>query len=215
MDKIMHPKDAESFKEYPAPLMKLIHSAHFTNINATLPFFSPMFYFLCRALLCEKILEIGTAEGVSSFYFANAKKDNAIRNGYHDAMFYGIDIVKTDYVRENLNMFGLPNTLTNMDSIDLTPETFKDIKFDLIFQDGNHDEQHILHEFKTLWPQLKGNGKGYWLAHDCYGPGEKGFRKLMGSFGKDIEYIRVDDGIYGLAILRKMEGYVEHDHWNE
>jgi len=211
-----HPKDIEYFTQYPAPLMELIHSAHNVNINATITFFGPMLYFLTRAFLCEKVLEIGHAEGYTSWYLANAIKDNAIRNNYKNPMYYGIDIVKTKEVKENLTNAKLPNTIINMDSMNITPETFKDIQFDLIFQDGAHDTPHVIHEIETLWPQLKGNGKGYWIMHDCYGPAEDAFRKLIPFFDiKDMEWIRFDDGIYGIAIIRKMEGYSYLPHWKD
>jgi len=42
---MQHPKDIEYFKEYPAPIMELIHSAHFTNINATDSFLAVCFIF--------------------------------------------------------------------------------------------------------------------------------------------------------------------------
>jgi protein-L-isoaspartate O-methyltransferase len=212
---ITHPKDIEAFTDHPAPIMELIHSSHFTNINATDAYFGPMLYFLTRAFLCEKVLEIGTAEGYTSHYLAHAVNDNARRHEYKNAMFYGIDLVKTDFVREMLDKEKLPNTIIKMDSLDLTMETFKDIKFDLVFQDGCHDGSHVIHEFLTLWPQLREKGKGYWIFHDCYGPAEEAFMELISYLKNDnIEWIRLDDNIYGLAILRKMEGYdYERRHW--
>lgn len=212
---ITHPKDIEEFAEHPAPLMELVHSSHFTNINATIAYFGPMLYFLTRAFLCQKVLEIGHAEGYTAHYLAHAVKDNAIRHNYQNAMYYGIDIIQTEKVKEWLDRERLPNILIKMDTINLTEKTFKDIQFDLIFQDGAHDTEHVLHEIKTLWPQLKGNGKGYWIFHDCYGPSEDAFQKLIPLFDTDIEWIRLDDNIYGLAIIRKMEGYIESKHWRD
>ena len=211
---IEHPKDVEYFKQFHAPLMELLHSTHFTNVNHTLPFFGPMLYFLIRALRCEKVLEIGHAEGYSSFYISHAINDNATRFQYKNAMYYGIDIVQTEKVKDCLNMVKLPNTIINMDSINLTQETFKDIKFDLIFQDGAHDDEHVAHELQVLWPQLKGEGKGYWIFHDCFGPSEEAFNKFMQILKSiESEWIRLDDSIYGMAIIRKMEGYIQHKHW--
>ena len=207
---IEHPKDIEEFTQHPAPLMELIHSSHFTNINATIAYFGPMLYFLTRAFLCQKVLEIGHAEGYTAHYLAHAVNDNSLRHNYTEAMYYGIDIIQTEKVKECLDKEGLPNTLINMDSINLTPETFKDIKFDLIFQDGAHDTKHVIHEIDTLWPQLKGNGKGYWVSHDTRGPAEKGYKKIMEYLEQekiDFQHINLDDGIYGLGIFRKMENF--------
>lgn len=205
-----HPKDAEYFEDYPAPIMELIHSAHFTNINATNSFFGCMLYFLIRAFRCQKVLEIGSAEGYSAWYIANAIKDNSVRHNLKNSMYYGVDIIKTDSVRKILTDRGLPNTLLKLDSINLTKETFKDIQFDLVFQDGCHEADHVLHEFKTLWPQLRGNGLGYWVAHDVMGPAEEGYKRILKYVEQNnipLQNVVLDEGIYGLSIFRNMEGY--------
>ena len=204
-----HDKDAEYFQEYPAPIMELIHCAHYTNINSTITYFGPMLYFITRALGCEQVLEIGHAEGYTAFYLAHAIKDNAVRFGMAGNMYYGIDIVQTEKVCEALCKADLPHKLLNMDSLDLTPETFKGITFDLIFQDGCHETKYVLHELEVLYPQLKGEGKGFWIFHDCYGPAEEGFReveKLIKAGKYNFEFVRLPE-IYGIAIMRKMDGF--------
>jgi len=204
-----HPRDVEYFGDYRAPLMELMQSFHHTHVNATLAFFGPMFYFLVRSLGCEQVLEIGHAEGYSSRYLAHAVKDNATRFNMQGNMYYGIDIEQTEYVTEMLAKDDLPATIIQMDSMDLTSETFKDVRFDLIFQDGCHDTEHVLHELKVLYPQLKGKGTGFWIFHDCYGPAEEGFHELIKLIKEgvyDFEWCRLP-AVYGLAILRKMEGY--------
>ena len=211
----LHLKDQEYFDSYPAPIMRMLQEKHFTNCNSTIAFFSPMFYFLLRALKCEKVLELGMAEGYSSFYLASAIKDNAIRNNYKNAMFYGIDICQTEKTKANLDKAELPNTIINLDTINLTNETFKDIQFDLIFQDACHAKINVLNELAILYPQLKGNGLGYWIAHDVLGPASEGFqeiKRLIDNKVYDFQYTILDDGIYGLAILRKMEDYVERKY---
>ncbi len=215
MFNINHPKDVEYFNEYPAPLMKLIHSEHFTNINATDSFFGCMLYFLIRALRSQKVLEIGSAEGYSAWYMANGIRDNAVRHNFKDPMYYGIDIVKIREVEERLTTADLPNTMIPLDTINLNKETFKDIKFDLVFQDGCHKSDHVFHEFKTLWPNLKGNGLGYWVAHDVMGPAAEGYRQVMKYIKENnihIQNVILDEGIYGLSIFRKMEGYIDREY---
>ena len=215
---IKHPKDIEYFETYPAPVMEHIHKLHYTNVNSTITFFGPMLYFMLRALVSERVLEIGHAEGYTAHYLAHAVKDNGVRFGMKDNMYYGVDIVQTDKVRAALDAEGLPNTLINIDSALITPDTFKDITFDVVFQDGAHDTEHVLHEIKTLWPQLRGDGKGYWIFHDCYGPAEEGFRevkKLIEAGVFKCEWIRIDC-IYGLAILRKIDNYDQNKkHWTD
>ena len=177
---------------------------------------SPLLYFFAMAIGCKTILEVGIAEAYTSFYLASAVKDHAKRFGISDSMFYGIDIAQTEKAKKNLTDAGLPNTIINMDSMKLTPETFKDIPFDLIFQDGSHQTDHILHEFDVLWPQLKDKGRGYFLQHDVYGSGEEGCRIIKNRIDKGeikAEYIRLNC-VYGLGLIRKMDGYIEHNHWN-
>ena len=215
--KIWHELDKEYFNEYSAPVMENMQRLHYTNINSTITFYGPMLYYLVRALGCEHVLELGTAEGYTSFYLASAVKDNAVRYKMEGNMYYGVD-VRNMKVHEHLTDRGLPNKFLYMDTNEITTETFKDITFDLIFQDGPHDTEHVLHEFETLWPQLKGEGKGYWIFHDCYGPAEEGFRILKRRFEKkevDAEWIRLDS-VYGIAIIRKMDGYDESKrHWQD
>lgn len=204
---IEHPLDVEYFKEFKAPLMELMHSAHYTNVNSTITFFGPMLYFLCRALGVEQVLEIGIAEGYTSWYLANAVKDNAVRYKMDGNMYYGLDILdRSQLVKPKLDAAGLPNKLIQMDSINLTRDTFKDVRFDMIFQDGAHDTEHVVHEINILYPQLKGQGNGFLLCHDVYGPAEEGVKAILNNKNYEWEYVRICE-IYGIAILRKMEGY--------
>jgi len=209
-EKILHfDRDLEYFQEFPAPVMENLQRMHYTNINSTIPYFGPMLYFLVRQFGCEQILEIGHAEGYSSFYLAHGVKDNATRFGMKGNHYYGIDIVQTDSTRAKLEAEGLPVTVLNKDSMTLNKDSFPGVVFDMIFQDGNHDTEHVLAEFDAMWCTLKGNGDGYWIAHDCYGPAEEGCRLLIEKIKNEnvpVEYIRLG-GVYGLLIIRKMEGY--------
>jgi predicted O-methyltransferase YrrM len=206
---ILHERDIEYFQEYPAPIMENFQRMHFTNINSTIPYFGPILYFLVRQFGCEKILEIGHAEGYSSFYLAHGVKDNGIRFGMLDNRYYGIDIVQTESVREKLEAEGLPVTIINKDSMTLDNNTFSGIIFDMIFQDGCHDAEHVVYEFNTMWGQLKNKGDGYWIAHDAEGPAWEGCNKikqLLKERNEPHEIITLG-GSYGLMIIRKMNGF--------
>jgi predicted O-methyltransferase YrrM len=210
---IEHPKDVEYFKQYPAPLMEIMHSNHFTNVNATITFFGPMLYFLLREIGAEQVLEIGHAEGYSSFYLANAVKDNATRFGMEGNKYYGIDIVQTDKVREQLLKKDLPVDLRELDSMKLTPETFKGVDFDVIFQDGCHDTEHVLYEMATMYPQLKPGG--YWIFHDAAGPAEEAWHLIVKDKNYQFESLRFITP-YGLGIMRKIEGIdPEKRYWKD
>ena len=212
----MHMLDSEYFGHFPAPLMETIQAKHHTNINSTIAFFGPMMYFLCRELGVEQVLEIGHAEGYTSHYLAHAVKDNATRYQMAGNKYYGIDIVKTEIVKKALLDQGLPVDIRYQDSMKLTPKTFEGVTFDLIFQDGNHDTEHVLYELETMYPQLKGEGKGYWLMHDVFGPAEEGFhavKKLIDAGKYNFEFVRLFTP-YGLGIFRKMDGWREEKrHW--
>lgn len=212
--KVWHPRDIEAFTEYPAPIMENMQRIHYCNVNSTIPYFGPMMYFLGRQFGWEQVLEIGHAEGYTSFYLANAVKDNGTRFGMASNHYYGIDIVQTESVQEKLTNAGLPGTVQNKDSMTLTPDSFPGITFDMIFQDGNHDKEHVLYEFDQMWPQVKKGGYGHWIAHDVYGPAEEGCEALLEMIKEKnipVEFIRFG-GMYGLLIIRKMEGY-EPEKW--
>lgn len=203
---IEHPKDIEYFGKYPAPLMEALHSNHFTNVNATITFFGPMMYFIARAICAEKVLEIGHAEGYTAFYLASALKDNAVRfDSASKCHYYGIDIAKTEETRENLENKGFPVTIINKDSLTLTPKDFDGITFDIIFQDGCHDTEHIFHELEVLYSKLRKGG--FWLFHDCCEPAKEQFEELEKMIKAGIyrfEYVQIPE-IHGLAIMRKLE----------
>lgn len=205
---IIFPKDIEYFKEHPAPIMENLHRMHYTIVNSTIPFFGPILYFLARQFGSEQILEIGHAEGYSSFYLAHAVKDNGTRFGMTGNRYYGVDIVQTETTKEKLEKEGLPVTVVNMDSMLLKPETFN-VTFDMIFQDGNHSAEYVVAEFENLWPALKAKGDGYWIAHDSEGPAWEGCRQLRRILKeKQIPHDIISlGGQYGLMIIRKMEGF--------
>jgi protein-L-isoaspartate O-methyltransferase len=215
---LTHELDIEYFKEYPAPIMQAVQELHHTNINSTISFFGPMMYFLLRDIGAEQVLEIGHAEGYTAHYLANAVKDNAVRFGMKGNKYYGIDIVQTEKIRSALEAKGLPVDVRNVDSMTLSPETFPGLLFDVIFQDGCHDTEHVLYELKTMYPQLKGEGKGYWIMHDVFGPAEEGFhavKKLIDQGVYNFEFVRIFS-CYGLGIFRKMEGWDESKrHWRD
>ena len=215
--KIWHEKDKEYFKEYAAPVMENYQRMHFTNINSTISFLSPMMYFLIRALCCEHVLEIGVAEGFTAFNMANAVKDNGTRFGMKGNMYYGVDN-RNIHVHEHLDDRGLPNKILYMDSKDLTSDTFKGVTFDLIFQDGDHSEEAIVREFDLFWPQLKKGGKGYFVMHDTQGPGELGWRRIKEKLdNKEVqaEYVTLDC-VYGMTIIRNTEGFdYAKRHWKD
>jgi demethylmacrocin O-methyltransferase len=93
------------------------------------------------------ILEIGIFKGGSlrmlSEYFPNAT-------------IHAIDIEET-FVNQSYG----PNVITHLCSqidFELLQKLFTHIKFDIIIDDGSHQEEHNVISFKTLWKFLKPNG---------------------------------------------------------
>lgn len=202
---ITHPRDIEYFAQYPEPIMEALQREHFTNINTTISYYGPMLYFIARAMGAEQILEIGHAEGYTGFYLSNAVKDNGQRFGMKGNMYHAIDIVQTEKVKKCFEEAGLPANIYNFDSMNL-PGPFEGMKFDIIFQDGCHDTEHVLYELETMYPQLKPNG--LWIFHDSAGPAEEAWHEVLRMIkeGKyQFEAIRLL-GIYGISIMRKLEG---------
>jgi len=198
-------RDIAYFKQYPEPIMELMQKEHFTIVNSTISYYGPMLYYIVRAMGAEQVLEIGHAEGYTGFYLAHAVKDNAQRFGMKGNMYHAIDIAQTEKVKECFQKANLPANIINMNSMTL-PGPFKDMKFDIIFQDGNHDTKHVLYELETMYPQLKSGG--LWIAHDTAGPAEEAWHiitKLIKEGKYQFEYIRLM-GIYGISIMRKTEG---------
>jgi len=214
----LHPKDQEYFNEYDDPILKMHQEYHFTNINSTITWFGPMLYFFARAIEAHKICEIGHAEGYTAFYLAHAVKANGIRYQVKDGQYYGVDIARTEVMREDLAKYNLPATIINLDSAKITPETFKDITFDMIFQDGAHDTEHVLYELETLYPQLLGKGRGYWVMHDIYGPAEEAYHKILKMIPEkyNFQHCAIWSSSYGLGIFRKMDEFdPEERFWRD
>ena len=203
----LHIKDQEYFNDFSAPIMKLLQEQHVVNINSTITFFGPMLYFFSRAVEAHKVLEIGHAECYTGWYLANAVKDNGTRYEVTNGQYYGVDIIQTELARERLK--GLPVTIINQDSATITSDTFKDTTFDIIFQDGAHDDEHVLYELETLYPQLKGKGEGYWIMHDIFGPAEEAYHKILKMIPDkyNFQHCAIWASSYGLGLFRKMDDY--------
>jgi predicted O-methyltransferase YrrM len=208
---IEHPLDLEYFNDYSAPIMELIHSQHYTKVNSTIAFFGPMLYFLIRALRCQTVLEVGMAQGYTSLYMASAVKDNQTRFQWHESMYYGVDIIDESDTKKSLDERGLPNTIYQMDSLELNKESFPGVEFDLIFQDGAHDAEHVIHEFDVLWPKLRSDGHGYLIMHDTMGPAEDGWREIRKRIAGMNNNINAEFctfwEIYGMTVLRKIDNF--------
>lgn len=201
--------DQGYFKQFPSPIFEASCKDHIdTVINHSTPYFGPLIYWIARSIEAKCVLEIGVCKSYSSYFLASAVKDNMTRYG-GNGFYYGIDTSNTKPYEEQLRAKGLPVTMIQMDSWDITRETFPpNTKFHLIFQDGYHSSQHFLKEIEILYPMLYGEGKGYLIIHDAYAWVMKPLREVLANPKYEWEYVRFRNN-YGLAILRKMENYKE------
>jgi len=212
----LHPIDEKLFEEYPAPLWEAWMKIHPTHINHTTPYFGPLFYWLLRSLGGVNAIEIGVAQGYSSFFIASAIKDNNTRYAAN-GKYVAIDVMDKSYIFNPLIKEGLPIEVWTIDSVKVTREMLLKAfpaGIDLIFQDGWHNTEHCLKELEIYYPHLKGNGNGLWVMHDVHSWCEEYYEIVMKDPRWDFsERIRFLNN-YGLAICRKMEGYdYNKRHW--
>lgn len=209
----LHPKDKELFDEYPDPIWESIMRLHPGCVNGTLPHYAPLIHFLMKSSTGINALEIGVAQGYTSFFMATAVKYNSMRYGMN-GKYIGIDIGdKTEQFNE-MKAMDLPVEFMHMDSLEAIPQ-IKDIKFDVIFQDGYHNTEHCLKELELFYPMLNDNGDGYLIIHDVYAYCEEYYKTMMKDSRYKFESVRFLNN-YGLAICRKMENY-DYDkvYWPE
>jgi len=200
----LHEIDKTEFDKYPAPLWEAWMKIHPGHINHTLPHYGPMFYFMMRSMTTEIAVEIGVAEGYTSFFMASAIKDNSLRYGFK-GQYIGIDINIRDCYIDKIKELELPAQFLEMNSLDIDTSIFKK-PIDFIFQDGCHDYDHCMKELELFYPLLKGGGEGYIVMHDVHYVCEEYFHTIKKDPRYNFEYVRFINN-YGLAICRKMDGY--------
>lgn len=202
--------DQGYFKEFPQPIFEASCKDHIdTVINHSTPYYGPLLYWLVRAAGAQTALEIGVCKAWASYFLAAGVKDNATRMT-GNAHYYGVDISgELPELQRKLREKGLPATMLQMDSWDIKPECFPEApSFGLVFIDGWHSEQHLFKEIELTWPLLQGEGRGYMVIHDVYGWVMEPMQKILKDPKYNGEVIRFFNN-YGLAIIRKMDGYTE------
>jgi len=208
MENYKNPKpalpDMDYFKIYPAPMFEAMFNLHVSPINSTTTYHGPLLYWLCRDANALNVMEIGMAEGWSSFFMASAVQDEGIRQG-SQGMYYGVDNADKSELVGRMKAREVPIKFIQKDSLDLLPADWDNKQLDLIFQDGWHSTEYILDELKILSPYLKDNGFGYWIMHDCYSWAEEAVEEIK-KLHPNWECIRFLTN-YGLAIFRNMDNY--------
>jgi hypothetical protein len=196
--------DMDYFKQFPSPMFQAMYDQHIGSINTTTTYIGPFLYWLTRILDAHQVVEIGMAQGWSSFFMASGAHDNAVRGG-SESMYYGVDIADLQYIFDLMDERGVPAKFLHKNSLDLIKEDFGGKPLNLVFIDGWHNTTHILRELEILRPLIKDAGMGYYVMHDVYATCEKAFKAVRNKYPQD-EFIRFIHG-YGLGIFRVMDNY--------
>lgn len=210
----LHKLDKEIFDQYPSEIWEAMMKIHPTHINHTTPFFGPMLYWIIRAIGAHTVVEIGIAQGYSSFFMAAAIKDNNIRFQMKGE-YIAIDIADKRPLFDPMIAQGYPIRFIQKNSLEVSVEDLGGKgRVDLIFQDGWHNTKHCFKELDNLiYPALKDNGNGYLIMHDVYSWCEEYYRLVIQDPKYKFEAIRFMNN-YGLALCRKMDNYdYAKIHW--
>ena len=195
--------DMDYFKKYPAPMFEAMFNQHIGPMNSTTPYYGPLMYWLIRAVGALNVMEIGVAQGWSSYFMACGVADESARYGV-EGTYYAVDIADKGPLMKAMKDRGANVKFIQKDSLKLVPEDFDNKKMDLIFQDGWHSSEYVMDELALLRPHLKDKGDGYWIMHDIYAWCEEVYPEVLKKYDwESIRFLRN----YGLGILRNMTNY--------
>ena len=171
--------------------------------NHANPYYSPLYYILCRGLKACNILEIGCEEGYSSYMLALAAKEN-------EGTYFCIEKEAhfAQQVKQGCVESGFPHVIIHADSGDIDEFVWAD-RLDFVLLDGNHTQEAIEHEVAMLYPKLK----GYIALHDTNAWSASGYYAILDNPDYDWEHISFPYN-FGLALLRKrVERLVPNDDY--
>ena len=202
--------DMKYFEVYPSPIFEAMFNQHIGPINSTTCYYGPLIYWLCRSANALNTLEIGLAQGWTSFFMASAVKDEGVRHGV-EGTYYGVDIADKTELFDAMNKRGVNAKFIHSDSVKwLESQTeIENNKLEVVYVDGWHETEHVKREVELIYPLLKDKGDGYLVLHDIYAYCEEVYPIILNDPRYKWEAIRFLTN-YGMAILRKMENY-DHD----
>jgi SAM-dependent methyltransferase len=165
------------------------------DCNFTCTYFPLLIYLFAIIHGSKNILEIGSAEGYSAYYLAEAAKAN-------DGMYFGIDINPGLVERVDKLLEGLPHKMICADTKKMEKIDFTD-SLDIVWIDGEHTTETVMHEIELVYPLLKDRGFGFIFLHDIVDMGVSGaWLKLTQD--ERFESLGLEAN-YGLGILRKLD----------
>ena len=165
------------------------------DCNFTCTYFPLLIYLFAKIHGSKNILEIGSAEGYSSYYLAEIAKENG-------GMYYGIDINPGLVERVDKLLGDLPYKMICADTKKMEKIDFTD-SLDIVWIDGEHTTEAVMHEIELIYPLLKDRGFSFVFIHDIVDMGNSGAWLKLKSDPR-FESIGLEAN-YGLGILRKLE----------
>ena len=162
--------------------------------NHSNPFYSPLYYVLCKHIGAKNIVEVGPEFGYSSYMFATAAKEN-------DGMYIAVEKsgIHAKRLKKGLEENEFPHKVIWADSKDIKNFEWLD-RVDFVLLDGEHTEEAITYEFELFYSILSKNG--YIALHDIETLSASGFWAVINNSKYDLEYITFPHN-YGLALFRK------------
>lgn len=186
------------------------HLPHFWQPNCTNWYEVLFIYPFLKVNNCRHILEIGQAEGYTSYYMATAAKEN---NG----TYLAIDICDT-YNRP-IEPFGyslrryfegeeLPARFIQSDTkqMDKIPDFASGglDQIDFAFIDGEHKTDTIIHEvYELILPKLRKDGWGYIFFDDVFDMGAEGAWAIIQKDSRFESLTMFPNGGFGLTRYKK------------
>ncbi len=157
------------------------------------PFYSPMYYLICRLTQAKNILEIGLEAGYSSYMLGAAAKENGGR-------FFGIEKHerKARRLKEEMDRLEIPNTIICADSNDIEKWKWCD-RLSFVLLDGNHNVRTIRHEMDMLYSVV--HAGGIICIHDVWAWSAEAWAEIIGKYDYAGQLSFVQN--YGLGILKK------------
>ena len=163
------------------------------------PYYTPMYYLICRLMEAKNILEIGLDNGYSSYVLGTAAKEN-------EGRFFGVEKHegKARRIKKEMDLLEMPNTIIWADSNDIKKWEWCD-RLDFILLDGNHNVKSILHEMDLLYPLIKTGG--IVCIHDVWSWSAEAWDKIIKTydFAGQLTFLYN----FGLGIIRKAYGREE------
>jgi len=157
---------------------------------------APILYFLAKYMNAKVTAEIGSLNGYCTVALATAMKENV---GVH----YVIELSKTNIKKteEVCKIYNIPEYVFYYEGDSQKIEFTR--KLDLLFVDGDHGENKVIHEIQKYWPLI--NKNGLMCFHDHLAPKSVGVALNGSSVREFREQAEVINLPYdsGLTIWRK------------